>query len=168
MKRFIFLILLISSFAQAQSTNNQDAANRRVGTKKLASLKKQCDFDTGKRFANYLKGSNIPNSLMIIGIDNAMDNRIGNSLDSSKKNFATEIVNVGEAQFNGRSILACQEKLTVYKINKSKGEKETACFSVVYMYDKEFETYRGIDSFFCSDDDKKIPDWVNSNSVTGF
>jgi len=136
--------------------------------KRLAGLKKLCDFNTEKRFSNYLNGANIPNSLMIIGIDNAMDKRVGNELDSSKKNFSTQIVNVGDAQFNGKTILACHERFVVYKINRSKGERSESCFSVLYMYDKEFETYRGIESFFCSDDEKKIPNWIKSNTVTGF
>ena len=136
--------------------------------KRVAKLKDQCDLNAGKRFSDLLNGAPIINSLMIIGMDNAIDKQVGNSLDSTKNNFNSQIINVGQSQNSGKSYIACQERLTVYKVNRSKGERQSSCFSIVYLSDKEFDMYRGIESFYCSDDEKKIPAWIRSNSVSGF
>lgn len=76
------------------------------------------------------------------------------------------LVKAGIATFKNRQIAACLERVNFTFTNRGAGERAESCVSVFYLFDKEFDTWRGIESVFCNREESALKSWKEENQVS--
>lgn len=129
-------------------------------------LKSECDYQVASSVGAFARNSNYRLSLPLseIGFYIAAMNQKGFEYEDSKG----ELINAGSAKYETRELPACLEEVRLKFVNKFAGKRESACFNIAYLRDREFSMYRKIEVFHCEDIDKKIAPWLKENGVSNF
>jgi hypothetical protein len=135
----------------------------KLAEQKRKEMAGQCQYNLASVMYDYaFNGSRISGAVEEIGFYLAAAKMVEKmELDKEKQiNERTQIQAAGVADFNGRPIPACVEKLTLNLVNRFEGKRSQACYMLGYLYDKEFGMYRKMKVAECKEFD--INAWKNS------
>lgn len=155
------------SFSKVKSESPEVIQAR---AKKL-ELAKQCNMNVTGSVKSFLTDPNakMPEPLLLIAFYLAEMKRSGfdAKIDDSKSNFDVTI-GVGEGSFKEMTLPACVVEVKLSLTNRSDAVRKSECFNVAYLYDKEFGMYRGINTFYCNEIEKKLPIWIQERDIKNF
>ena len=131
--------------------------------------KSDCDMNlaTSVWYAAFSKGK-FTGPELIIGTTIAANKLAGFELDEKEVRGQSKIVvDVGTAMFKDKPVAACLEKVDLNFVNRSAGERKTACFAEAYINDQEFKMFRALKVMECGKIAEEMPSWITANQVTG-
>jgi hypothetical protein len=131
--------------------------------------KSDCDMGlkTSVWYAAFDKGK-FTGPELIIGATIAANKLAGFELDEKELRGQSNIVmDVGSGMFKEKPVAACLEKVDLNFVNRSAGERKTACFAEAYLSDKEFKMFRSLKVMECGKVAEEMPGWIEANKVTG-
>jgi len=154
-----------AAIAKKKEEEEKAILQRKLAVEKRAQFAKECDFDMPTAISAYLyrKGL-VSGGMEIIGFYIQARRYSGMEVEKDKQEQEKkQVVAAGVADFNGREIPACVEQLTLHFVNRSEGKRDTYCYMMGYLHDKEFGMYRAMESKECGEFNKT--EWANKSGV---
>jgi hypothetical protein len=137
---------------------------------KIKELESECAYNVSNQVSNFISNPDVRLSapLSLIAFYLAAEARNGFDAKVDGTGYYDKSIGVGTGTFKNNKLPACLVEVTLSLTNRSEGQRKTACFNVGYLRDREFNMYRGISVFYCSDKQAQLPIWIRENGIENF
>lgn len=148
-------------------SEDQSLVQARLKKKEMAL---ECGYNVSNQVDNFLRNSNssLSNPLSLIAFYIAAESRNGYEAKVDGTGYYDKTVGVGTGNFKNNKLPACLVEVNLSLTNRSEGQRKTACFNIGYLRDNEFNMYRGITVFYCSDKQTQLPIWIKEYGIENF
>jgi hypothetical protein len=152
---------------EKQRVEKERIANEAIlAEQKRKEMAAQCDYNLASVMYDYaFNRGRISGAVEAIGYHLAAAQTIERmELEKDKQlNERTIIQAAGIADYNGKQLPACIEKINLNLVNRSEGKRNTLCYMLGYIYDKEFGMYRKMKVAECKE--FNIDEWKSSAGI---
>ena len=152
---------------EKQRVEKERLANEAIlAEQKRKEMAAQCDYNLASVMYEYaFNRGRISGAVEAIGYHLAAAQTIDKmELEKDKQlGEKTVIQAAGIADYNGKQLPACIEKINLNLVNRSEGKRNTLCYMLGYIYDKEFGMYRKMKAAECKE--FNIEEWKTSAGI---
>ena len=148
-------------------SEDQSLVQARLKQKEMAL---ECFYNVSNQVSNFISNpdARLSNPLSLIAFYLAAEARNGFDAKVDGTGYYDKSIGVGTGTFKNNKLPACLVEINLSLTNRSEAQRKTACFNVGYLHDREFNMYRGISVFYCSDKQVQLPIWIQENGIENF